>query len=400
MLSILFVDDEQDVIEGFKRMLFSQREIWKPYFSNTGQQAMNILENNSIDIIVSDMRMPEIDGAMLLSKVKKYYPKVLRFVLSGYQDEAKSIKASGVAHQFIAKPCNTETLMETIEKAYFLRNYINNPTLLEVVTGLGELPGVPDIYIEVEETLQDPDSTFETVEKILARDITLVAKILQIANSSFFGIHGRVTNLLQALSFLGVNIIKALVLHISTFSRLKVRPEQINFYQSVTTHSLDVANVSRRIIQTATNNRLLIDDTYMAGILHDIGKIVLLNYEDYIDRTMRAMSKMKVDFYEAEQELFGFTHCNAGAYLLGIWGLPDPIVEAAAFHHKPSDAINTIELSPLSVVHAANCFVAQNQVQQQDRTKGLELMPAIDFEYYEKLNLSNKLQQWQEISNE
>jgi len=115
--NILFVDDEVRLINGLRRMLFRQRDSWGMYFALSGFEALDILSKNSIDILITDMRMPQMDGAELLVKIVEKYPGVIRIILSGHSDEELILKSVRTAHQFIAKPVSAEILVNSINRA-------------------------------------------------------------------------------------------------------------------------------------------------------------------------------------------------------------------------------------------------------------------------------------------
>ncbi|NOX17986.1 MAG: response regulator [Chlorobi bacterium] len=116
-LDILFVDDEVNVVHGLKRMLRPLRNEWNFYFAYGGKEALEIMKEHRIDVIVSDMIMPEMSGAELLEKVKEKYPSVIRYILSGYSKEAFALQSAKTAHQFIAKPIAPEELKEKITRS-------------------------------------------------------------------------------------------------------------------------------------------------------------------------------------------------------------------------------------------------------------------------------------------
>jgi HD-like signal output (HDOD) protein len=392
-MNILFVDDENDVLEGYKRMLFPMKDDWPQFFSSNGNHALEILKKENIDVIVCDLRMPIMDGAVLLDEVKKLYPNILRLVLSGYQNDMKAIRATGVAHQFISKPCSAQSLKTTIEKSMFLKKYINNEQMLSVITGLGELPGLPDVYLKIEEEINETEVSLKYIADIIAQDISLVAKILQTVNSSFFGLRVRITNILEALSFLGVNIIKSLILYLKVFSLTDMSPKKINFCESVGKHSTLVAKIAQNISKEFQSEKYLDDDSYTAGVLHDIGKIILLHLPDYEKNVQSLSNNRHLTYDEAEQELYGFSHAEAGAYLLGIWGLPETIVEATALHHQPQN-IKHYDSLVLTSVHIANSFVNKRHTESIEKLSLENInfyFPKLDLHYIESINLKNKI---------
>ncbi len=406
--NILFVDDDEDIISGYRRMLHSMRNQWGLYFASSGLEALEVLGNNPMDVIISDMRMPGMDGADLLAQVKKEFPQILRIVLSGHQDEMRAIRATGVAHQFNAKPTTTEIIKNTIERAFFLRNYVQNEKILKLITGIGELPGLPEIYIKVEEELRKDDVSLSQVARLISNDISITVKIMQIVNSSFFGLRMRITDLLQAVTFLGINTIKAVILHASLFSSKRFSAASRRYCEIIANHSMIVGNIAKSIAIQATPQQEVHEDAFMAGILHDIGKIILLSLPDYEEKVNSESNLKNLSMSSVEWDMYGFTHGEAGAYLIGIWGLPGPIVEATAFHHIPTK-LEDNQFTPLTAVHVANGFV-NTPIKNFDKIKNIresgivldfsdyiDIFPSIDFNYLKITNSFSKFNDWLEI---
>ena len=394
-IKLLLVDDEQEIINGYRRMLHSMKNEWKLFFALSGEEALDILAVEKIDVIITDMRMPSMDGSILLAKVKKNYPHILRMILSGQLDEQKAINTTGVAHQFLSKPCNTELIISTIEKSFSLRDSIKNENLLNMVNGLGELPVLPELYKNIEEELQKNNTSFSKIFDLISGDIGLSVKLLQVVNSSFFGLQMKISDLTQAIDFLGINFIKSLILHISIFSSKHLSISSKIFCGQISDHSLLVASIAKKIAIKEGKDQKFVEDCFTASIIHDIGKIVLLNIKDYQIQIQNAMKSHKMNYYEAEYSLFQSTHSEIGAYLLGIWGLPDEIVEAVCFHHTPLKS-NFKEFSTLTVVHVANAFVnlPQDQIQLINDKNLFDSISLLDKDYIKKLNCENKVYEW------
>jgi HD-like signal output (HDOD) protein len=134
------------------------------------------------------------------------------------------------------------------------------------------------------------------------------------------------------------------------------------------------------------------DESLMAGLLHDSGKLVLAsNVQDQYAQALTLARSKNVPELQAEQEIFGTTHAEVGGYLLGLWGLPDSIVGAVAFHHCPSKWLGQV-FSPLTAVHVANVLEREHR----DCGTGVD-MPVIDYGYLSKLGLADRLPAWRDL---
>lgn len=352
-LSILFVDDETNILKGIERMLFPFRKEWNMGFVENGNKALEYIENNKVDVIISDMRMPEMDGAQLLEKIKEKDPQIIRIILSGQSDNEKSLKSTRLAHQYLAKPFDSDKLKKILEKTIKLRELLNKKELVNFVNGIGNLPVLPKIFTQIESELKNRDISLNKIGDLIATDITLSAKILQIVNSAFFGLPTKVSNVSQATTYLGINIIKSLILSIGVFTQLKLTKENEFYLENLWEHSLQVANLAKKIASIEGFEKSIIEEAYTAGLLHDLGKIILFQKTNYYSDVFNLMENDEIKFEEAEKKLYGASHSEIGGYLIGLWGLQDEIIEAVAFHHTPKLA-NDDSLNILYTVHIAN----------------------------------------------
>jgi HD-like signal output (HDOD) protein len=391
MKRILFVDDEPNILDGLRRMLRPMRREWEMAFASNGPEALEMMKKQPVDVIVSDMRMPQMDGTVLLKKVMKLYPETIRFVLSGQSDKETIFRSIGPTHQFMSKPCDPEVIKSTVKRAFALRDIVSNPALKKLISQVDSLPSLPDLYIRLQKELQSGNPSVRRAGKIIEQDVAMSAKVLQLVNSSFFGLRQHVASPSQAVSLLGLDILRSLVLVVHVFSQCKNFKEIAFSLEAIQHHSLAVGGYAQVIARMEKIETKATDDVFMAGILHDMGKLVLIN--NLSDRYQQALNFAQTNnslLTEAEKEYFGTTHAEIGAYLLGLWGFPDPIVEATAFHHIPRDCC--IEsFGSLTAVHAANALAHELQSNVSEQWSG-----QIDLEYLDELGLSDRLHAWRQ----
>jgi len=217
--SLLFVDDEQSILDGLRRALHPMRAEWEMCFVDSGEAALKALEQRPFDVVVSDMRMPKMDGAELLEQVKLRCPDSIRVVLTGQSSRSAVLRSVAPAHQFLSKPCDPKELMARIAQAFAMRDLLSNKALTAVVSRLRSVPSLPTIYNELMDVLRLDDPPLSKIGKVIAKDVGMAAKILQLANSAFIGARGRVSNLVQAISLIGTETVRTLVLSVHVFSR-------------------------------------------------------------------------------------------------------------------------------------------------------------------------------------
>lgn len=384
---ILFVDDEPMVLSGIQRSLRSMRNEWDIEVASGGAEALKIMADSPFDVVVSDMRMPGMDGAQLLDQVKTRFPRTVRFVLSGQSDRETILRSIGPSHQYLSKPCDVEELKQKINHAFALRELLENPHLKEIISSLQTVPSLPSLYVAVTDALRLSDVTIAKIASLISQDMGMTSKVLQLVNSAFFGLPCQVSDPQQAVSLLGIENIKALVLSVHVFSELEGGSTQELAF--LWPHSLQTAAFARAIARAQGSKQNVEDEAFAAGLLHDIGRLVLASAcGPQYERVLRMRSERHTGISAIEQEVFHCTHAEVGAYLLGLWGLPDSIVEAVAWHHSPSGA-GLSAFSPVIAVHVADYFD-----QQRHSYSTLNENPKLDDELLARLGLQDRLKVW------
>jgi len=393
---ILFVDDEPNLLHGLRRMLRGMRREWKVAFALGGREALDILAKEPYDVIVSDMRMPIMAGDQLFTEIKKEYPHMVRIILSGHSDMEKSLKSVKVAHQYLSKPCNAEKLKATINHACELRKILNNERLLNIVSGIENIPSLPALYLEIVEELNSPYTSMKVIGEIISKDMGMTAKILQVINSAFFGLPQHISDPRNAVVFLGTDAIKGLVLVTGVFSILDQNSTGGLSIDRLWSHSMTVGSLARKIAQAERCEQQVVDDSLVAGMLHDVGRLLIAaNLTEQYSETLAVAHENGCTLWEAERQILGTTHSEIGAYLLGLWGLPDSIIEVLAFHHYPEKGhIKTF--SPLTAVHVADAL----EHETSEDNKAEDGFTVINETYLSELGLMDRLPQWRIICDE
>jgi HD-like signal output (HDOD) protein len=352
MRDILFVDDEPDLLDSLRTRLYKHRHEWNMKFVLSGADAIATLEQQRVDLIVSDVRMPGMDGGQLLSVVKQRWPTTVRIIVSGYSDPAQAARLTSLAHQYIAKPCDGRELENIIERCFNLQDLLNQEPLRRVVGSVGKLPAMPKTYGRLQAALSQPSVTAAEVGDIVNADAAIAGKVLQITNSAFFRLRKPMVRIKDAVTYLGFATIRNLVLSAEIFSQWNsplslpnVDPEQLQNH----------AQLAAAACKSLAGGRASPDDAWLAGLLHDIGYWILVQEcPEELGRALELSRSRDLPLFECERMTMGATHAEVGAYLLGLWGLPYSIVEAVALHHTPG----TITphgydlLSALAVSHA------------------------------------------------
>jgi HD-like signal output (HDOD) protein/CheY-like chemotaxis protein len=391
---ILFVDDELMVLEGIRRMLRSMRAEWDMEFVQSAEAALRLMGQKQFDVIVSDMRMPEMNGAELLAEVMKRHPTTIRLILSGYADKDLILKCVGSTHQYLSKPCEAESLKAAITRASNLENSLDNGRLKTLVCRMSRLPSIPTLYTQVVEKVSQVDASVEEVANLVGKDIGMTVQVLKLTNSAFFGLRRQLSTAEEAVSYLGMDTIKSLVLSIHAFSQFEDAETGLLRIDALWGHSLSVASLARRISKLEFQDAKAADESFTAGVLHDIGKLILaVNVPDEYAEAVR-LAQTGLDLSLAEEKVFGANHADVGGYLIGLWGLPAPVVEAVALNHSPSRATHQ-SFSPLTSVHAANFLELERFKSPPDWSP-----PRLDTDYLSLVSNPARVAVWRDLMAE
>jgi len=380
------------VLNGLQRTLRKMRNVWDITFANSAAEAMQILDRNPMDVIISDMKMPEMDGSQLLAQVKKRHPHIVRLILSGHVGQETTIQSIQYAHQCLSKPCDVELLKQTLSKLFALRDILSDDSIKKIVSQIESLPSLPSIYTEIMAEMQSDDPSIRNVATIIGKDVSMTAKILQVVNSVFFGLPQRIGNPQQAVMLLGLDAIKSLVLSVKIFSEFSQREYSWFDLDKVFDHSISVSSFAKAIVKFEKMNADLVNYSLMAGLLHDLGKLVLAtNFKDTYQKVLVESRNSDQKLWELEYATFGTSHAEIGAYLMGLWNLENPIIEAIAFHHCPSKSAAS-QLGLLTIVHVANALDHEEE-SPEDQQPELQY----DNEYLDRLGVSDRIPEWRRI---
>lgn len=352
-IRLLFVDDETNVLAALRRMLRNKRDHWDTVLVNSSQAALEALEKTPFDVIISDIKMPGMDGAELLTRVKDAYPGTIRIALSGQVDLNEVIRSIRSVHQYISKPCTAEDLIARIEGALQSKEVLTDPKMLKLVTEIDALPVIPRIFQQIRDELAKPEPSIDRIADSITQDVGLMAKILKLVNSPFFGLPSHIDSMHKAITMLGLETIKALILSTHLFTSYDGHALAGLKLNLLWEHCFRVASIARLIAECDKADKNVIVNCRMAGLLHDVGKLILINYfPKRYGQVLEAARKNGGPVCNIERQVFGTTHAEMGAYLMGLWGMSHEVVHAIGYHHdhRPSD-----EYIP-NVITAANAI--------------------------------------------
>lgn len=387
-MTVLFVDDEPQALRDLERQLIAADVDWECEFASSGEEAIELMECSKFDAVVTDMRMPGMDGAVLLNYVSDHFPETVRIILSQASDRDAVLRSIVSMYQFLPKPCDAQVLKTTIDRGCSLRDILVSDSLQQLVGGLSHLPSVPTIYRQLTQELRNDDASISSIGRIVAQDAAMTAKVLQLVNSAIFCLSHHISDPIKAVSLLGASTLKSLVLAIGIFQEFEDLGTSGFSADVLMHHCLRVSRMTKRIGQSESLDARALEDAMTAATLHDIGKLIL----HWIDPKTCAQAALKAEIddiplWQSERAIFGADHAAIGAYLLSVWGLPQSIVEIVALHHTPTQAYE-MSFSPLTAVVASN-FLCRAPVHPPLPTPDEELV-----RYFEMVACGERLPHW------
>ncbi len=388
---ILFVDDEPNVLKSLQRSLRHMRTDWDMDFAEGSLNALSVLENKAYDVVISDMQMPGLDGAKFMKSVQEKCPQAIRIILSGHSDQEKALKTMKSAHQYLSKPCEKETLIAAITRACTLKNILNHRPLQDLLGKTETLPSAPPLYMKIMAALRSEASSIAEVSEIIASDLGMTARILSLVNSPFYGGSRRFTSVKEAVFVLGMDVIRILVLSVEAFSNAG-RAATVISLDKIHNHCVRTGGIAFQLAGLEKMDKKTSENAAISGILHDIGKLLLAEYFTLDYKKALGLAKNKeISVFKAEKEIFGVTHAEAGAYLMGLWGLPEQIVQGIAFHHSPQSC-DAETFESCGIVHVSDLMDHHDEHHPQ----GWDQLEGLDEAYMEKIGLLSRVPLWRD----
>lgn len=388
---ILFVDDNKGFLK-IAEQAFVDRDNWVFTYCHSGKEALDLVCKNYYDLVITDMRMKDVKGSTILEKVKEISPKTIRFIISGYSNRDYIVETVNCADQFLSKPFTVKKFDEAIRVALKSFETIDNKEFDKIGAYFDEIPTLPKLYTELTNVIQDKNSSMLDIVKVIEKDIVVTAKVMQLANSALFGNYNTITKLSSAVSKLGLQTIKSIVISkdlFHSFGKVDIKTFEIH---SIYKHSFLVSRLSQKIALNLNRSDEELNNLAMASMLHDIGKIILImNKKNEYRRIMKALKTEKTNLVTLEKEILGISHAEVGAYLLKRWNMPDEIVNIIQNHHNPRYALSEC-FNPASILYMANILANKkeyNHKYDNDFDKG----------FLTKFDLIKYLPEWEKITN-
>lgn len=353
--SILFVDDQPDILSTYKKLSAKDNSSRTYHYAVDGGEAMGVLENNTIDVLITDYNMPILDGLKLTEYVEKNFPQTVRVIVSGCMEHEFFVESMKHAHRFISKPTSLQSVLNVLESITIIHDFLHNSSINRELFNLTSIPTLPDVYTRVCVAMEkEEDFSLREIGDIIMTDVAMSTNILKFINSSFFHIDHTVTRIDQAVTLLGGDILKMLILR-ETIKRF-VSGDENNIVERIFKHSSIVANIIKAILIYEKQNQDICDLGYTVGFLHDVGRLIMNHsFAKKYGLVAQRSAAGDIEIEDLEEEVIGITHSTLAAYVFTLWGMSPAIVQPVLCHHKGSESYNENKLI-LAALNFANAY--------------------------------------------
>ncbi len=366
----MIVDDESSVLRALRRGLRLKARDWTLYAEESPQAALDRLQDATPLVVISDKRMPEMDGAAFLQEVKQRSPLSVRVILSGDTTGEAALQVADIAHLLLPKPFELDDLVNVLNAALCLHHLPVSPEIREQISCIRSLPVLPKVYQELVDYLNstdEPDN--QRIAQIISQDVAILSKILQLANSAFFGFRNPASSALDAVVRLGQDLIANLVLCYGLFEQDQADEQR----HALLSHEAEkVAALTMSMAAHIGLKRPQTDHSFVVGLLHNVGGLILGENQD--NPPLRAA---------------------VSGYLLKLWGFDDIMVNAVLYQCDLA-AAPTDNCPISSCLHVATQVFAAREagIAPLSDTSGLDL------ESLERVGLIDQVTSWLQEATE
>lgn len=378
-------------VSQLSRSIESLRDQWQMVFTANPEEALHSMDREPYDAVVAGAILSGTTGVGLLNHIVQKHPRTLRFIRCAPEKRKELSGFVGEAPLHFSTELDAEGALAVVKRAVLLDAWFTNAEIKVLLSKLRKLPTLPTLHTQILNELQSPDADIEAVARLIAQDPVMTAKMLQLVNSAYFALAREITEPVEAVMVLGAERTRSLIMLAKVFSQFdKTQCEGFGI-EELWRHSMAVGSCAHTLCMMETKSTHLADQAFTSGLLHDVGKLLLAGNlpADYA-RVLEQAVRRKLSTREVEVEVFGATHAELGACLLGSWGLPLGILEAIGWHNRPLFSEDR-KFSLLTAVHAANAIDHEKTSNAADI-----LVSQIDGGYTDRIGLSDRRNRWRE----
>lgn len=381
-----FVKKHQDILSQ-----------WDTRVVCNGDEVIKLLQGNQCDLVFASMQLDDMKGKELLQKISKKHTSVVRYILADHIDTGVMLDTESLVHQYIVTSIETENLKGLINNSLGLRKLFVDKKLIARISSIDSLPSPPKLYNRIVSKLKGENTSINDVAELIGKDMGISTKLFKMVNSAYFGLNNPVENINNAISVLGLETVKSIVFSAGVFEQFDGGGVGVFSFDKLYASSVKVGAQARLICHMMGFPNSVTDESLMAGMLHNVGKLIMLKefYKEF-EQAVELSNEKSIPLYQAERKIIGTDDAKMGAFLLSLWGMPDSLLKAIAFHCNPSEAPSQ-QLDTLATVHLAYAF--DHNDRNNLRLKDLiSEKSAINMEYVKRLGLQDNLQDLCQVS--
>jgi HD-like signal output (HDOD) protein len=331
-MKVLIVDNADQALLALKQA-FYDGPCQTAYVDN-GKHALKALSQYKFDVIISVINLGKISGVELLKAISHKYPSMIRVAITHDDDSDKKINnlASNICHYTFTLPLNTSQIHQSISAIGEDNRAITKEHIVKAVSKVKTLPSPPKVYLQLNAILAESNTDSEKISEIISQDPALAAKVLQFSNSSFMNQGKPINSITEAITRMGIETLCCIVMTAELFSYEPDIPEFSLIKEQL--HCLSTAKLAASLVKPELKREAL-----LAGLLHDIGKLVLFEIDPALTKDYFKYKTNSCDNISLEQKIFGTDHCHISGYLLHMWSFSYQLIAAVVNHHKPEQLL-------------------------------------------------------------
>jgi len=360
-LSILFVDDDAAVLTALRRTMRESRGMWDVSYALGGREALEVLAAQPVDVICTDMLMPKMSGIQLLNIVRQFYPQIVRVILSATESDQIMKLAGSVVHAVLCKTSAFDQLSERIMQAVDEKNAGDVKKLAQRLQEITVMPISSQTVFLLNE-MYEAKSPAVDIAECITTDGCMTANLIKAMNHPDFGLPRKVDNLLDGILWSGVEKVKTVISGLPVFSPEGTGDDAVpaSFTKELWAHCALTGKFARKIAEKMRMPREQQLRAQVAGVMHDIGKVFIVNdhwriYKDVIERCQ----KEKESLNKLEQQMLGLSHAEIGGRMLERWNLAAEVSDVIRFHHTPRLSMQQKTFGVLAAVHIADAVASE-----------------------------------------
>ncbi len=304
-MNVLIVSPQVDIAQQLRASLTSFGSEWNLQHVSEPAKAQAMMQDKEPEVLMVEIGS-NVQGLQLLRRARENQPGTTRFMILPEDSEPQGY-ALELAHRHLNLPLDANAFIQAVGSMEKLRAMLNDPILKDRIGKIDKLPTPPELYFAITKALSDPSASMDEIARLITGDPLLAAKVLRVSNSAYFARGRPIADLRSAVTRLGLQVVRRVVLAAEVFP-----DASSNKQKEIQQRALRASMLATRMLNGATA-----DLAATAALLAEIGRLL-------------------PGFSEEAEPAQGPGYAEAGAWLLGLWGLPMPIVEGVIFHRDPS----------------------------------------------------------------